>query len=142
VVLLTGANGYLGRFLCLEWLERLDRVDGRLICLVRGADEAAALARLEAAFDSGDPELVRRFKELAQRRLTVVAGDIGEPGLGLAAATWRRLAAEVEHIVHPAALRSCGSRSPSGASRSTSCPRSPSPRRYPPTGSSRTATSA
>lgn len=22
-VLLTGANGYLGRFLCLEWLERL-----------------------------------------------------------------------------------------------------------------------
>ncbi|MBF6445903.1 thioester reductase domain-containing protein [Nocardia farcinica] len=104
VVLLTGANGYLGRFLCLEWLERLDRVDGRLICLVRGADEAAALARLEAAFDSGDPELVRRFKELAQRRLTVVAGDIGEPGLGLAAATWRRLAAEVEHIVHPAAL--------------------------------------
>ncbi|WP_143860828.1 SDR family oxidoreductase, partial [Nocardia cerradoensis] len=63
-----------------------------------------ALARLEAAFDSGDPELVRRFKELAQRRLTVVAGDIGEPGLGLAAATWRRLAAEVEHIVHPAAL--------------------------------------
>ena len=25
-VLVTGANGYLGRFLCLEWLERMARL--------------------------------------------------------------------------------------------------------------------
>nr|WP_051026876.1 carboxylic acid reductase [Nocardia higoensis] len=103
-VLLTGANGYLGRFLCLEWLERLDRIDGRLICVVRGADRAAALARLEEAFDTGDAELTRHFKDLAGRRLEVLAGDIGEPGLGLDPAVWQRLAADIDHIVHPAAL--------------------------------------
>ena len=35
-VLLTGATGFLGRFLALEWLERLALVGGKLICLVRG----------------------------------------------------------------------------------------------------------
>jgi fatty acid CoA ligase FadD9 len=34
-VLLTGATGFLGRYLALEWLERMDLVDGKLICLVR-----------------------------------------------------------------------------------------------------------
>jgi hypothetical protein len=36
-VLLTGATGFLGRYLALEWLERMDLVDGKLICLVRRA---------------------------------------------------------------------------------------------------------
>ena len=38
-VLLTGATGFLGRFLALEWLERLASVGGKLICLVRAKDE-------------------------------------------------------------------------------------------------------
>src|ERR1700758_870415 len=33
-VLLTGATGFLGRYLALEWLERMDLADGTLICLV------------------------------------------------------------------------------------------------------------
>lgn len=103
-VLLTGANGWLGRFLALEWLERLAQRDGTLIALVRGRDAADARARLDAAFDSGDPELLRRYRELAEGRLEVLAGDIGEPGLGLDRRTWRRLAESVDHIVHPAAL--------------------------------------
>ena len=37
-VLLTGANGYLGRFLTLEWLHRLSHTGGRLIALMRGDD--------------------------------------------------------------------------------------------------------
>ncbi|GAB3482332.1 carboxylic acid reductase [Amycolatopsis cihanbeyliensis] len=103
-VLLTGANGYLGRFLCLEWLERLAPAGGRLICLVRGSDAAAAEQRLADAFDSGDAELVRDFRELAAGSLEVLAGDIGEPNLGLDDQTWRRLAGSVDLIVHPAAL--------------------------------------
>ncbi|MFE7801563.1 carboxylic acid reductase [Nocardia sp. NPDC057440] len=103
-VLLTGANGYLGRFLCLEWLARLDRTGGTLICLVRGRDAAAASARLEKAFDSGDAGLLRRFRDLASRNLEVLAGDIGESNLGLDDATWHRLAERVDLIVHPAAL--------------------------------------
>ncbi|MFJ1937261.1 carboxylic acid reductase [Kitasatospora sp. NPDC088160] len=103
-VLLTGATGFLGRFLCLEWLERLAPAGGRLVCVVRGADAAVAAKRLEAAFDSGDAELLRRYRELADGTLEVLAGDIGEQRLGLAEDTWQRLADTVDLIVHPAAL--------------------------------------
>jgi fatty acid CoA ligase FadD9 len=103
-VLLTGANGWLGRFLALEWLERLSQTGGTLIAIVRGADPAQARARLERAFESADPALPWRFRELAADHLEVLAGDIGEPNLGLDAATWNRLASSVDLIVHPAAL--------------------------------------
>lgn len=104
-VLLTGANGYLGRFLCLEWLERLDRSgDGSLVCIVRGRDVDAARKRIDDAFDSGDPNLLARYRELADKYLEVLAGDIGESNLGLDDETWNRLADNVDLIVHPAAL--------------------------------------
>ncbi|MEU9485637.1 carboxylic acid reductase [Streptomyces decoyicus] len=104
-VLLTGANGYLGRFLCMEWLERLAPIGGKLICLVRGADNTAARQRLELALDSGDTGLQQRFTELAANgTLQVLANDIGMANLGLTKQTWQRLAATVDLIVHPAAL--------------------------------------
>lgn len=103
-VLLTGANGYLGRFLCLEWLERLAQTGGTLICVVRGSTADAARQRLAEAFDSGDPELLRHFHDLAAEHLVVLAGDISEPSLGLDDSTWDRLADAVDLIVHPAAL--------------------------------------
>lgn len=103
-VLLTGANGYLGRFLVLEWLERLAETDGKLVSIIRGADAAAATKRLEAVFDSGDPQLLQRFRTLAADHLEVIVGDIGEPNLGLEQGTWERLAQSVDLIVHPAAL--------------------------------------
>ncbi|WP_274028897.1 carboxylic acid reductase [Streptomyces sp. MMBL 11-1] len=103
-VLLTGATGYLGRFLCLEWLERLASSGGRLICLVRGSDATVAARRLEAAFDSGDAALLRRYRTAAGKTLEVLAGDIGAPRLGLSEDTWRELADTVDLIVHPAAL--------------------------------------
>ncbi|BDU00518.1 carboxylic acid reductase [Nocardia sputorum] len=103
-VLLTGANGYLGRFLCLEWLRRMHDSGGTLVCLVRGSDAGAARRRLDSAFDSGDPALLRDFRALAAEHLEVIPGDIGEPNLGLDDATWQRLAERVDVIVHPAAL--------------------------------------
>lgn len=103
-VLLTGANGYLGRFLALEWLQRFSETGGTLIAIVRGSDAETARARLEKVFDGGDPELLRQFRELAANHLEVIVGDIGEPKLGLNQATWDRLSRTVDLIVHPAAL--------------------------------------
>ena len=103
-VLLTGANGYLGRFLTLEWLQRLSRTGGRLITLVRGDDAESARHRLEQAFDTGDASLLSEFRDLAANHLEVIPGDIGEPNLGLDDRTWQRLARDVDLVVHPAAL--------------------------------------
>ena len=103
-VLLTGATGFLGRYLALEWLERMDLVDGKLICLVRAKDDAAARARLDATFDSGDPKLLEHYRSLAAEHLEVFAGDKGEANLGLDQEVWQRLADTVDLIVDPAAL--------------------------------------
>jgi glycopeptidolipid biosynthesis protein len=103
-VLLTGATGFLGRYLALEWLRRMDQVDGKLICLVRGKSNEDAWRRLEETFNSGDPDLLRHFRELAADHLEVIAGDKGRADLGLDAATWQRLADTVDLIVDPAAL--------------------------------------
>jgi fatty acid CoA ligase FadD9 len=103
-VLLTGATGFLGRYLALDWLERMDMVDGKVICLVRAKDDAAARERLDKTFDSGDPKLLAHYRELAAEHLEVFAGDKGEANLGLSDATWQRLADTVDLIVDPAAL--------------------------------------
>ena len=103
-VLLTGATGFLGRFLVLEWLERLALVDGKLICLVRAKDSASARERLDQTFDSGDPQLLAHYRELAAGHLEVIIGDKGEPNLGLGEQAWQRLADTVDLIVDPAAL--------------------------------------
>ena len=103
-VLLTGATGFLGRFLALEWLERLATVGGKLVCLVRAKDDAAARARLDKTFDSGDPALLAHYRQLAGEHLEVIVGDKGEANLGLDQQTWQRLADTVDLIVDPAAL--------------------------------------
>jgi fatty acid CoA ligase FadD9 len=103
-VLLTGATGFLGRYLALEWLERMDLVDGKLICLVRAKSDEEARARLDNIFDSGDPKLLAHYLELAADHLEVIAGDKSEEDLGLDRQTWQRLADTVDLIVDPAAL--------------------------------------
>ena len=101
---MTGANGYLGRFLCLEWLERMAKVGGKVICIARGQDPAAARRRIAAAFDSGDASLKQHFESLAADHLEVLNADLSEPQLGLEPSDWQRLAEAVDLIVHPAAF--------------------------------------
>src|SRR5580693_8567421 len=81
-VLLTGATGFLGRYLALEWLEQMALVDGKLICLVRAKDNATARQRLDNIFDSVDALLLHDYRELAANHLEVIAGDVGESHLG------------------------------------------------------------
>ena len=103
-VLLTGATGFLGRYLALQWLERMDMVNGKVVALVRAKDDDAARQRLDATFDSGDPKLLEHYRSLAADHLEVLAGDKGEANLGLEQETWQRLADTVDLIVDPAAL--------------------------------------
>src|SRR5262249_41192934 len=63
-----------------------------------------ARRRLHTTFDSGDPQLLRHFQELAADHLEVIAGDKGETNLGLDQGTWQRLAETVDLIVDPAAV--------------------------------------
>jgi fatty acid CoA ligase FadD9 len=103
-VLLTGATGFLGRYLALEWMERMDLVDGKVTALVRARSDEEARTRIDKTFDGADPKLLAHYRELAADHLEVVAGDKGEANLGLDARTWQRLADAVELIVDPAAL--------------------------------------
>jgi thioester reductase-like protein len=103
-VLLTGATGFLGRYLALQWLQRMELVDGTLICLVRANSDEEARRRLDKTFDGGDPQLLADYRELAAENLQVLAGDKGEANLGLDQQTWQRLADTVDLIVDPAAL--------------------------------------
>lgn len=103
-VLVTGANGFLGRFLTLEWRQRLSQSGGKLICLVRGADAESARTRLNDAFCRDGRTSSDQLSWLADDQLEVIAGDVSEANLGLDAHTWQRLADEVDTIVHPAAL--------------------------------------
>ncbi|OBB59891.1 oxidoreductase [Mycobacterium sp. 852013-51886_SCH5428379] len=102
-VLLTGATGFLGRYLALDWLERMSLVGGKVVCLVRAKDDAAARQRLDDTFDSGDPKLLEHYRRLSEF-LEVLAGDKGDADLGLPQPVWRSLAETVDLIVDPAAL--------------------------------------
>jgi thioester reductase-like protein len=82
-VLLTGATGFVGMELLRRFIERGDR---RIHALVRAADDEAAAERLPA-----------------HARLSAVAGDIEEPGLGLSEENRERLARDVTTVVHCAA---------------------------------------
>jgi fatty acid CoA ligase FadD9 len=119
VVVLTGANGFLGRFLLLELLERVAKSRGKVVAIVRAPSDVVARERLAASYALVDPKLAdgqagaradaklaARFAALsgAQGRLEVIAGDLIKPRLGLAQDRWDRLAAEVSAIVHPGAL--------------------------------------
>ncbi|PJE13817.1 non-ribosomal peptide synthase/polyketide synthase [Mycobacterium sp.] len=103
-VLLTGATGFVGRHLVLEWLQQLELKDGKLICLVRGESDQDARRRLDEVFDSGDPHLLRLYQELAADHLEVVAADKAQIDFGLDRPTWQRLADTVDLIVDSAAV--------------------------------------
>lgn len=102
VVLLTGASGFLGRFLALELLKALPQA-GRLICLVRAVDASAARERLTGAFRNQQAR--QEFCRLAAGdRLQVISGDLALPRFGMTVSDYESLAGQVDCVVHAAAL--------------------------------------
>lgn len=91
-VLLTGATGRLGR--CL--VEELARAGCDLVLVVRASSPDAARERVRQALPPG----------ASAGRLTVVCGDVTEPGLGLGVRERRRLHASLDAMLHAAATTS------------------------------------
>ncbi|MGI5122710.1 amino acid adenylation domain-containing protein [Marinactinospora thermotolerans] len=95
-VLLTGATGYLGLHL-LE--ELLLRTDAEVVCLCRARDDEAAQQRIVEGLRGYGIDVGRRIE-----RVRCLAGDLGEPRLGLAEQKWNELAETVDAIYHNGAL--------------------------------------
>lgn len=94
-VLLTGATGFVGMEILARYLERTGRP---VIAPIRARDGAEATARLRATVAClfGD-------EDAYADRLTALAADIEQPGLGLDQATREGVAEQVTDIVHSAA---------------------------------------
>jgi thioester reductase-like protein len=94
-ILLTGATGFLGMDTLAQLLEH---GEDQIVLVVRARDRGEAEERLAAL-------LARLYDEPLQGadRVSVVRGDLLEPGLGLSPADRRRLVGSVERIVHCAA---------------------------------------
>jgi thioester reductase-like protein len=90
--LVTGANGFLGSHLLLDLLRR---GDAHAVCLVRGADDRDAERRLGEALAGFDVP----WSAEVRRRVTVLAGDLRLPRLGLTDERWDNLACDVDSIV-------------------------------------------
>ena len=102
VVLVTGATGFLGKFVTLELLARMPP-NGRVVCLARARDDAAARARLAAGY-ARDPALAARYAELCATGLDARAGDLLQPRFGLPGEVYDELAREIDEVVHCGAL--------------------------------------
>jgi fatty acid CoA ligase FadD9 len=103
-VLLTGANGFFGRFLLLELLRALQEVDGTMrdkhvTVLVRAASDEAARQRLRQSFGSLAPQLAAY-----EKHVTVLAGELMQPQFGLPSDVYARLSRSVDSVLHNGAL--------------------------------------
>src|SRR5436190_7973454 len=94
-VLMTGATGFIGMELLARFLEHDERP---VYALVRARDDREAQARLS--------ETLRSFfgdGNSRSDRVTAVAADIEQPGLGLDPRRQAQLAEEVTDVLHSAA---------------------------------------
>lgn len=92
VILLTGATGFVGRFL----LERLlQETDAQIHCLVRARTPQQAAVRLHDTLAKWD-----LWRDEYETRVVAVAGDLRLSQLGLDEVTHSRLAQQVDEIYH------------------------------------------
>lgn len=95
IILLTGANGFLGTQIALKILKHHDH---DIIALVRGKNEKDAVNRLFRAWWEF-PELL---KEIGNK-VRVLTGDITQNNLGLEQDKYGELYRKITHIIHAAA---------------------------------------
>ncbi|MEA2374375.1 MAG: hypothetical protein QOD53_838, partial [Thermoleophilaceae bacterium] len=94
-LLVTGATGLVGGQIAARYLERTDR---QVFALVRAADDAEAGRRVEEALAA-----TYGLDHGYGGRVTGLAGDLEQPGLGLAQTRLDELAGQVTTVAHAAA---------------------------------------
>ena len=93
-LLLTGATGFLGIHILSEVLTAHTEV--QVLCLVRAVNEEQGLNRLRMQ--------AKKFElTLDESRISIMCGDINEPGLGLSKENWELCCTEVKNIIHASA---------------------------------------
>jgi len=95
-ILLTGATGFLGAFLLADLLRQ---TSADIYCLVRADTVEAGLARLRANLAH-----YGLWADPMRARLHPIPGDLTQPRLGLTAALFAQLAAQVDAIYHNGAV--------------------------------------
>jgi amino acid adenylation domain-containing protein/thioester reductase-like protein len=95
-VLVTGATGFIGSRAVLHLLRDTATT---VACVVRGADDDQARARLMGTLRQIDPTV-----DFDGGRLAVYAGDLGRPRLGLTRGLWADLADDCDAVLHIGAL--------------------------------------
>jgi thioester reductase-like protein len=95
-VFLTGATGFVGRFVLAELLRQA--ADTTVHCLVRCGSPARGLDRIRAALTAAEI-----WDDAFAARITVWPGDIAEPRFGLPEEDFARLTGELDAVYHLAA---------------------------------------
>lgn len=96
--ILTGATGSLGSHLLHQLVSSpSDRVK-KVVCLVRGSDDAVALDRVKRALD-------HRKLEYDSRRFDVLAARLGKADLGLGEEAYLSLTRDADVIIHVSEAR-------------------------------------
>ena len=95
-VFLTGATGFVGRFVLSELLRQNDHM--LVHCLVRAGNAKQALARVQAALESAG-----LWDDYLGDRIRAWPGDMREPRFGLPELGFRRLCDQVDAVYHLAA---------------------------------------
>ncbi|MBE7171675.1 MAG: SDR family NAD(P)-dependent oxidoreductase [Williamsia sp.] len=95
-VLLTGATGFIGRFMLRDLLQY--HPDIVVVCLVRACDKQQGMERIRQALSLAD-----LWQEAFGQRIRVIAGDICQPRFGLDGEQFEELKNSIDAVYHLAA---------------------------------------
>ncbi len=95
-VMLTGAAGYVG---CNILYQLLHETEYKIYLPVRAASQKEAVSRLKHKFTYYFDLDLDKYQD----RITILASDLEEPGLGLTSSQYQELVAHVDSIIHSAA---------------------------------------